>query len=268
MAKYFTYNDNMIGFNFSKTKQPDPKFFQMHMHDFCEIYYFIGGQGIYKIEGSEYQLKSGDILIMRPTEAHYIDLQKGFDYTRMSIHFNTNTFKSIDNNNDILEPFFNRDVGKFNLYRSTDFSSSTHRYLLDNLITNSENPKIQIYSNLFALLNEIHTAFQNRNSCTSTETLSYDIISYINRHIFEDINLDSVCKRFYISKSHLCRIFKESTGSTVAKYISVKRLLTAKQMIIQGENPTKVAFDTGFKDYSVFYRNFKKQFGTSPSSLE
>ena len=42
----------------------------MHTHDFYEIYYFVSGECTYLVEGTLYNLKPGDIMIMRPLEAH------------------------------------------------------------------------------------------------------------------------------------------------------------------------------------------------------
>ena len=267
MEHFFRYSDKNIGFNYSCTETPNPDDFKMHMHNLCEIYYFIEGNGVYKIEGSEYKLRNGDILIMRPAEAHYIDIDKNYPYTRMSLHFDMDIFSQIDVDKKFSEAFYQREVGKFNLYRDSDFSTSAYRYLLENIISKTDNQRLQITSNLAAFLNELYIAFHNKNSVVESETLSYEILSYINRHIHENINLDSICKRFYISKSHLCRVFKQSTGSTVAEYISVKRLLKAKSLIRQGENSTKAATLSGFNDYSVFYRNYKKHFNSTPSEI-
>ena len=44
----------------------------MHAHDDIEIYYFISGDCYYMVEGTKYRLKTGDIMIMRPLEAHHL----------------------------------------------------------------------------------------------------------------------------------------------------------------------------------------------------
>lgn len=90
------------------------------------------------------------------------------------------------------------------------------------------------------------------------------IKNYVDTHFNQDLTLEYLCKKFYISKYHLCRIFKSYTGLTVKEYINTRRLTVAKQMIFEGYNLTSVCYECGFKDYSVFYKAFKKFTGKSP----
>ena len=73
-----------------------------------------------------------------------------------------------------------------------------------------------------------------------------------------------LAKRFYLSKTHLNRIFKQSTGTTVWEYITIKRLFLAKELIAAGRQPTDVCTQCGFKDYTTFFRSYKRHFGISP----
>ena len=74
MAEYFSCSDSDISMNYSRDDKPVPSDFKMHTHESYELYYFAGGSGIYRVEGTPYPLEYGDILIMRPAEAHYIDI--------------------------------------------------------------------------------------------------------------------------------------------------------------------------------------------------
>ena len=86
------------------TEHPNPSDFKMHTHDTYELYYFIGGSGIYRVEGTPYPLQKGDILIMRPTEAHYIDITDNKPYTRLSVNFKTGLLCGIDPSGKLLAP--------------------------------------------------------------------------------------------------------------------------------------------------------------------
>ena len=69
----------------------------------------------------------------------------------------------------------------------------------------------------------------------------------------------------FISKAQLWRSFKETTGYSPWNYITLKRLIKAKQLIESGEAPTKIFSECGFSDYTTFYRAYKKHFGHSPN---
>ena len=93
-----------------------------------------------------------------------------------------------------------------------------------------------------------------------------DIVKYINNHLSEELSLDIICDRFFISKSHINRKFKKVIGSTVWEYINIKRLLLAKELLHNGISPTNVYLKCGFKDYCTFFRAYKAKFGVSPKS--
>ena len=53
-------------------------------------------------------------------------------------------------------------------------------------------------------------------------------------------------------------------GIGVYRYIMLKRLLIAKQMLTDGTPPGEVFSLCGFRDYTNFYRAFKAEYGISP----
>jgi YesN/AraC family two-component response regulator len=90
------------------------------------------------------------------------------------------------------------------------------------------------------------------------------IIDYINAHICEDLSLDHLAKIFYLNKNYLGIIFKSSTGYTIKEYIISKRMMLAKQYLLENEPISQVLEKVGFNDYSYFIRTFKKQVGVTP----
>ena len=265
MKDFFKYLDGQISAHYARDINPDPSEFKMHTHERCELYGFLGGKGIYKIEGTKYILQKGDILIMKPAESHYIEVDKAYPYTRFVINFPVDIFEGIDKSGALVSAYTQRENGQFNLYRSTDFKNSSYEFYFRNMFAPSENRRLQLISNLMPLLNEISAAFREKRDESVSESEEYKIVSYINRNLFKQITLDDICREFFISKPQLCRSFKAATGSTVWNYITAKRLVTAKNMIQSGQSPTKVFSECGFSDYSSFYRAYIKKHGISPA---
>lgn len=264
MGNPFIFESDILSVHLTCDKIPDKNAFRLHTHDKCELYSFLGGRGSFKIEGSSYNLHKGDILIMRPGEAHFIDIDPSLPYTRLAIHFDPEIFKKFDKDNLLLAPFLKRKNGEINLYTSSDFQNSNYSTCLNNIFLNSDNTELQIISNLLPLLNELRIAFETREKIEYNDSLIQRILAYINNRLTENISLEIICEEFFISKPHLCRIFRYSTGSTVWEYITAKRLLLAKELIAGGASPTKIYTECGFGDYSAFYRAYKKRFGISP----
>lgn len=266
MAAFFKHTDDDISMHYTQDEHPNPQNFKMHTHEWYEIYSIFGGKGVFKIEGNRYPLENGDILIMRSMESHCIEINSDVPYTRLSIHFSPEIFSGIDKNGSLFLPFTERESGTLNLYRQSDFKSDAYKIFIKKIITDSDDRRLQTLVNLLALLNEISIAFASRSIENTNDSLDCRIIRYINHNLSTDITLNELCEEFFISKPHLCRIFKNATGSTVWNYITVKRLSLAKELISQGVPPTKVYTQCGFNDYSSFYRAYLKNYGTSPNS--
>ena len=74
MKPKFIYRSEALFSFLGVDEKPEPSDFKYHTHLMCEIYYFIEGDAIFHVEGAQYRLKPGDILVMRPTEAHYVEM--------------------------------------------------------------------------------------------------------------------------------------------------------------------------------------------------
>lgn len=265
MTEFFEYEDRDMDAHYSYEANPVPSDFAMHAHEEYEFYCFFGGEGIYRVEGTPYPLERGDIIIVRPAEAHYVDIMGIKPYTRFCVHFKEELFASIDPSGRLLRPFNNRKIGTSNRYRAEDFSGDAYKAFIKNITMDSPDRRVHVLTNLLPILNEISMVFETTKKPETSNALENEIVSYINRHISDELTLDNICNKFYISKTHLCRLFKKATASTVGDYITAKRLMKAKQLLASGVPPTKAYLQCGFNDYSVFYRAYKRKYASAPS---
>ena len=90
-------------------------------------------------------------------------------------------------------------------------------------------------------------------------------VEWIDERYTENITIDDVCEKLYITKSHLHHLFTVNLQISPKKYINFKRLSRARDMIRMGHKPTDVYTGCGFRDYVTFFRNYKNQFGHPPS---
>lgn len=255
-----------INANRSVLENPQNGDFYMHTHDNYEILGFIDGDAFYMVEGNEYPLRKGDIMLMRRSEAHHLKLRSSARYERITVNFRPEILESIDPAHRLTAIFENRPLGKFNRYSARRYPDNHWFYYLEKIASYSDVYSQLVY--LLPLLNELSEVFEQvrceENGQAQSKTL--EIVSYINRHLFEGLSLERLCNRFYLSKSQLNRIFRRDTGATVWNYITVKRLYAARSMLMNGEKPSSVYTSCGFNDYITFYKAYKKEFGVNPSN--
>ena len=90
-------------------------------------------------------------------------------------------------------------------------------------------------------------------------------ITYIRKHINENIKIETLADIVCISKDHFIRLFKKETGMTPVQYISQKKIEKAQLLLVTEEMPIKeIAFLLSYEDHSYFNRLFKKITGGSP----
>ena len=107
---------------------------------------------------------------------------------------------------------------------------------------------------------------QKRETAEEPELVSR-VLAYISEHYSEKITLQNLADRFYVSKYHLSHEFSAKVGTSVYRYIILKRLLSAREQIADGVPPSEVYQTCGFQDYANFYRAFKTEYGISPKEF-
>ncbi|MDD6215092.1 MAG: AraC family transcriptional regulator [Firmicutes bacterium] len=255
--------NSIINTSKTLTKNPDLNDFHMHTHDFYEIYLFLSGNAKYFVEGNIYKLKPGDIFFIKKSEAHSLLITSTAPYERAVIQFTVGAAVS-DRTRDILSFFDSFALGKGNRFPFSMFKDKLWAYYIDKIISSESVDTKSLY--LSVLINEMYECLSDILTINTEQDGFSDIIAYLNNHLADHLTLDGICSKFYISKSQLNRKFKHMTGSTVWEYIITKRLLSAKELLKNGEPPTKVYTKCGFNDYTSFFRAYKTKFSVSPKN--
>ena len=234
----------------------------MHTHDYIELYYFISGDCLCLVEGTEYRLKPRDILIIRPFEAHTMRWFSNRPYERIGFQFPVKLLKEADPDGGIYAHLMARPLGTENRFTDADFG---HTFCADCL--QSMTPEISragVLARALLLLTEAKRVSQGRGNGYRSTGLEARIIDFVNQKLFSPLTAEEVSREFFISRSQINRIFKKYTGSSLGQYITAKRMTTARSRIHNGEPAMLVAAECGYTDYSAFYRAYIKFFGASP----
>jgi len=266
MTRKFSYRDADLYSHHTIDENPSQKDFTMHAHEWMEIFYFLSGKGSYLIEGNTYPLKPHDILILRAAETHRLVISPEEPYERITIHFSPALLEKIDPEGKLLRPFMERPLGEMNRYPAADDPEGRLRAAFEHFeFADVPDVRVNLLGRLLMLLSELDGIYEMTGGKErSDQGLPGQVVAYVNRHLFENISLQSIADRFYRSRSQISRIFRQATGSSLWEYVTIKRLLAARAMIQRGETAGDACIACGFSDYSAFFRAYRARFGHIP----
>ena len=259
-------------FHHSLTEEPDAKQFERHCHSGYELIYVSRGKGKYIVESAEYPLLPNTVLLLRPYEYHYVCPQKDCAYERYVIHFSEKLLLDIAESLDLINP---QKTGSFGVYFSEDAVDQNVRAqfkVLSHVLSMQDGQSTGASSRheaiVTTMVNQILILLSYLQAHTPTQTeneLVANVIQYLGEHLADDVSLEEMARHFFVSKYHLCHAFHAHTGTSVFSYLTTKRIALAQQHLEEGMPAIRVAESVGFRDYSVFYRAYKKITGESPS---
>ena len=245
----------------------DPKMQEvpLHHHDFYEIYYFLSGKVDYLVEGINYSLFPGDLLLISPMELHRPSVAPDEAYERIVLWIDAEYLRSRTEGTAFLNRCFL--TGHNLLHASRTEIPELIRRLAREFGTGDEASSLSAQGILLQLLGEmlrLASRTGDQEAAGRSSTLIENVLGYIGEHYREEISLEELAQRFFVSKYHLAHQFGKSVGVSVYRYILLKRLQHARQLLAEGESPGNAGRASGFGEYTNFYRAFRQVYGTSP----
>ena len=274
---YIKLRNGSFSYSHTLTENPNDNQHTTYTLDRYEIYYLISGDVVYQVEGQSYNLKPGDLLIINNKEIHRPYFTSDESYERILLFFKPE-FCSHYSNEDysILQYFDRKKPGCFNLVESNlveaenlvNYFHTIEKYIKENLPQSKTLIELT-FIQLLIHINEIIASHKD------SFTLKFDynkkieqIIFYINDNLYSQLSLNEISKTFYINKYYFSHQFKKITGVSFKEYIINKRVAKAIELLKLSIPPSEVFIQAGFKDYSSFYKAFKKIVGVSPSRYQ
>ncbi|MBE6731345.1 MAG: AraC family transcriptional regulator [Ruminococcaceae bacterium] len=243
----------------------------LHYDDSYVLTYFKKGRGSIRIDGAFYEINEGDIILINPDELHLCTVESGIYHERIAVYIKSSLFKLFGISPSEFLNVFSEDNLKV-INKSISFSSEyqLHTYFEKALETvkkqtqKSEICTLCILSELIYTLGEIPVPQNKETASMRDDPTIKAILKYLNENFKENITLENLSEEFFISKYHLSRLFKENVGTSIINYIVYKRILNFNSLIREGLSIDKAAFLSGFRNYSNFFKLYKKHMGISP----
>lgn len=268
---FMPITEDIICYHNTSQSFQDESILPYHHHDAYEIYMFIRGNTYLYVEQSCYNLKPGDLMVIRPGELHRSVCMDNQIYERIGINIKKSILMGLSSaRSDLLRCFESRPFGLNNLVQLSQSQMAHYTAIVDKLIaclaSEEYGQDILGQSYLAQLLVWINTVYQGStySSANIMPKLVTDTMTYIKEHLTEAITSEDLERTFNYSSKHISQLFKYHTGITIRSYILDQRITLAKTYLSIGKSVAEACELSGFNDYANFIRSFKNIVGIPP----
>ena len=241
-----------------------------HYHTFHKIIEFLGGESGYGVEGKQYLLQPGDLVLVPQGCIHRPEAEPNAPYERRILYLSPEFLRRAGGSCD-LAACFDRAREEFRfVVHPTDGTGGAQLDALEHAEREDAfGRELLAQSLLFQFLIGLNRAMAD-DLLQYAKPAAYDrkiesILRYLSEHLTEPVSIDDLAARFFVSKYHMMRQFRAQTGYTIHGYLTGKRLMFARAMIAAGTPVLQASEESGFGDYSAFLRAYRKQFGAAPN---
>lgn len=256
-------------------KDQGKKAFDFHYHDFHKILIFLQGNVSYAVEGRQYDLQPGDIVLVRAGEIHRPIVHEETAYERVILYLSPGFFEQYQKNGYDLFHCFRLGASRCSsLIRLPSFDSSeTNRIFGElSLCARDDAFAAELFrrakiTEFLILLNRtlLQTPLGFREAVTANPAVIH-ILKYINDHLTQEkLSVDTIAQAAFLNRSYLMHLFKAETGYSIGSYITEKRLFLARGFIASGLSVTDACYRSGFKNYTAFYYAYRRKYNAAPS---
>lgn len=248
-----------------------------HFHEFDKIVILLDGRVDYLVEGMTYPLRPWDILLVPHHAIHKALIDKSRPYERVILYLDGQYIHRAMPQAALMDCFERADREERYLLCPGREERPRLAQALSELEAAAEDRRFgaealrdALLARLLVLINRAALADGGQEGMESRpyDGKIADTLSYINANLAGELTVEALAERVFLSKYHFMRLFKAQTGGTVHAYIRQKRLLYAAQRIRRGVPASQAAAESGFGEYSAFYRAFRDSFGISPGQLK
>lgn len=247
-----------------------------HFHTQYEIFYIVEGERVFFFNNREYIARAGNLILVNSNLIHMTKSVTGSNegHNRIILYITREKMESYDKLYPALQlvRFFDEYYGVYHLDREQQaLILNLFRSVRHSLTSRQHNYKIgidlEILSWFFKLMAYIRRQKQEipSDSDNPRYKAAYGIADYLSENCERSVTLDELVEQFYLSKSYICRIFKEVTGYTISEYTNIHRIRKAKRYLEETDmSISQIAHALGYESLTYFERMFKTYMTISP----
>ena len=236
--------------------------FPRHSHESLTVGVFGADNGSITVSRGTYKAAPGSILAIGAEETHSADPIRGGGWT----------YRSIYPSRELVDlaagPEGGRPGCRFSQpvvhdERLAQRISRVHAAL------DSETPSMRIEESLLGVLRSLLDRHTEKREDRVTITSSLGVSrarAYLEENFSRPVKLAELAAICGITAWHLVHSFRDSTGIPPHAYLTQVRVSRAREMLLEGEALSSVAYRCGFSDQSHLTRVFKRIHGVTPGA--
>lgn len=244
-----------------------------HYHNTYEVYYLYSGDRYYFIKDKTYHVTRGNLVLVKPYDIHCTNNYSSSGYDRCLIMFKRSFIRELeaDLGTNLFE-CFDKDIHMIPLsfgeqsFVETLLSSMVNEY-------KAESPGFRDFlkaAMVQLLLITTRHASSSQDAGEGDVSPTHKTVSaaaaYINNNYSDDVTLESISERFFISPCYFSRTFKKFTGLSFTEYLNGVRIKEAQRLLATTDEPIgEIGFTVGYKNSTHFGRSFKAIVGMTPA---
>ena len=243
-----------------------------HSHEVYELLYCKKGTGNIVLDNREIEFQEGRFILILPKTRHRFLFREG-----ESAEFKILCLTVADTAIHLSSALANclRNIKKSYAVFSDHENNGELSDLLNDIpdaLGETEKMDLDIIWSRIGLIMALHFKRQGHTGIEYQgrhESNIRSICSWLDSHLEEHLNLDTIASQFGISRSLLTKEFRKYTNTSVVEYINIRRLQKAGSILSEAEKSiTDAALDSGFPSIGNFYRKFKEMYGVTPSEFK
>ena len=242
--------------------------FQLHYHDYYEIFLMISGEGTHYVNGEKVLLTDNSLIFIRPSDTHTYIKNHNKKFTFINLTFTEETFENLFSyigNPDAKQKLISSKIPPQIFVKKLDKEKLISRFEALNTLDWDAPKKRE--SRMKLLLMDIFvkffiSAFENSDDTPPwLEALS----EKMNNPAYFSEGVPKMLEISGYSREHLSRSVKKYLNITLSEFINSLRINWICNMLINTDAPiTDLCFESGFSSLSYFYRVFKHTTGMTP----
>lgn len=256
------FRDGMIGQN------------KMHAHRGYEFYFCMEGQGNLLIADRMYSLLPGAIAIIKPYVLHRPTVIGTKPLHRVVLALDERYVQTFDQSPGMRSCIDALLADTQPFWRLSDGKMAAARKTLEQLAREIAEQRDFYEAAMHSLLAELFVMLAREQYCppaadhhqNSEFHLTERILSHLTAHYADPIEVSLLHERFNVSRSYMYEQFKQATGHSLNRYLTIYRVNQAKRLLMDTSlSVTEIASAVGFGDLSHFFHTFKTETGLTPS---